>query len=209
MKLKDLHVMGDLVSAAFRALSGEFLLKKWANSGTVVFARIVMGTSCVYGAALCVKEFTDPNSVWCTFRIRSLLTAIYDTLPWIGAIFAGVYVAFYSRFSSQWTYLAGLYNQILQSEAAPKPESEDAKELSRKAHALWWAGFIEDALELHLATKPMFATIIRHLLTERHEVRSAFGESVPGGESRASELLIRVEEVYKRTEEKWRKRAGT
>jgi hypothetical protein len=190
-----------------RYLSAEFILDKRANGGTVVLMRSLWVTAIVYLLAVAAKEVTDPKSLWWTWCNASLLSLINETIPWAGAIFAGAYVALYSRFSSQWAYLAGLYNQIFQSEATSVPESEDAKKLSERKHALWWAGFIEDALELHLATKPMFATIIRHLLVDRPEVQSAFVDSVPGGEPRMKELLSAVEEVCRRTAENWRRPA--
>lgn len=183
-----------------RILSAEFLFDKRANGGTVVLFRSLWVTAIVYTVALLVKEVTDPASIPWTWSVRSLVTAIYETIPWIGAIFAGAYVAFYTRFSSQWTYLAGLYNQILQAQAAsPAPKS--------KTLDVWWAAFIEDALELHLATKPMFAALIRYLLKTRPTVKQEFIDGVPGGSWRMLQLEEDVERVCKEHEEKWKKRA--
>jgi len=79
--------------------------------------------------------------------------AVSKSIPTFGAIFAACYVALYSRFSSQWTYLANVYNQI---KAAETSAETDKKILI----AEWKAGFIEDALTLHLAYKPIFSATI-------------------------------------------------
>lgn len=51
--------------------------------------------------------------------------------------------------------------------------AESDTEKTKQALANWKAGFIEDADALHLATKPMFAVIIRHWLAEE-VVRSEY-----------------------------------
>ncbi|HEX2451656.1 MAG TPA: hypothetical protein VHJ69_10965 [Gemmatimonadales bacterium] len=89
---------------------------------------------------------------------------------WLGGILAAVYAALYARFAAQWTHLAGLYNQI---KAAEVRAAESDTEKTKQALANWKAGFIEDADALHLATKPMFAVIIRHWLAEE-VVRSEY-----------------------------------
>jgi hypothetical protein len=75
------------------------------------------------------------------------------TLPWIGAIFGFTYVALYARFSSQFAYLAGVYNQIMATQAqiagtAPTPAQQDPD--SNEKIQIWMAGFVEDRLDLHL-----------------------------------------------------------
>ncbi|SDE29508.1 hypothetical protein [Myxococcus virescens] len=178
-----------------RFLSGEFFLDKKANGGTVVLKRSLWVTFLVYLVAFPLKVVTDPESVWGTLSLRGFLGDLHDTAPWAGAVFAGAYAAFYARFSSQWAYLAGLYNQILQAELAVEPDQKERIEV-------WWVGFIEDALELHLATKPMFAAVIRHLLT-KPGVRKEFENGVPGGKWRLPELQIAVDAVAMETEKKW------
>ncbi|MGQ3117659.1 MAG: hypothetical protein ACT6RQ_19015 [Hydrogenophaga sp.] len=78
---------------------------------------------------------------------------IISLTKWTAGVFGGVYIAFYARFVSQWTYLANLYNQIKQTEV------QGVK--NEKALSQWKAGFIEDALDLHMATKPGTLAIIR------------------------------------------------
>ncbi|WP_426747632.1 hypothetical protein VZQ01_09615 [Myxococcus faecalis] len=182
-----------------RFLSGEFFLDKKANGGTVVLKRSLWVTLLVYLVALPLKVVTDPASVWGTLSLRGLLGDIHDTAPWAGAVFAGAYAALYARFASQWAYLAGLYNQILQAELTLAPAQ-------KKRLEVWWVGFIEDALELHLATKPMFAAVIRHLL-KKPGVRKEFKEGVPGGKWRLPELQAAVDAVGADTEKRWKDEA--
>ena len=119
-----------------------------------------------------------------------------NTLPWFGAIFAAVYAALYTRFSSQWTYLAGLYNQIKAAEVqvAVSANTDSTKDVAAKVLTSWKAGFIEDAEELHLALKPMFAEVIR-TWSEDEKVQSEFAKYAPGGEEGLKELLSDIERV--------------
>ena len=64
-----------------------------------------------------------------------------------------MYAALYSRFASQWTYLAGVYNQIKMAESRT---DRDPRKIAE-----WKAGFIVDAEELHLVRKPLFAEVVR------------------------------------------------
>jgi hypothetical protein len=104
-----------------------------------------------------------------------------------------VYVALYARFASQWAYLAGLYNQINEA----KLQAESLFDKGEKTINIWWSGFIEDAEELHLATKPMFAGVIKVLL-EREGVRRAYIEGVAGGEDRLKCLDCKIQRAWKR-----------
>jgi hypothetical protein len=108
-----------------------------------------------------------------------------DTVPWLGAIFAAVWAALYARFASQWTYLAGVYNQMREAQATRLRELQpDANE-----HLLLWrAGFVEDALDLHLATKPIFGTFIQRLL-QYPEIVARFDEYSDGGQQKRRERL--------------------
>ena len=112
---------------------------------------------------------------------------IADTVPWLGAIFAGVYVALYARFASQWSYLAGVYNQIRQTLATWDPTKDNANHLN-----LWRAGFIEDALDLHLATKPMFGPFLLRMLDvnddEMQDIRDKFDHITHKGKERRERL---------------------
>jgi hypothetical protein len=59
---------------------------------------------------------------------------------------------------------------------------------------LWQAGFIEDAEDLHLAGKPMFASVIRSMLA-KPETRGFFISHAPGGAERLTKLEQTVEKA--------------
>ena len=100
-------------------------------------------------------------------------------LPWSGAVFAGVYTALYTRFASQWEYLATLYNQIKQTECSG---------LSNEVAFLEWkVAFIEDAEDLHLACKPSFAAVIVSWLRDDQVVKR-YTEDVDRGPERLARL---------------------
>ena len=97
-------------------------------------------------------------------------------------VFGGTYAALYTRFSSQWQYLADLYNQIKSQEisaaiacmegtrkvAATNGINDSVCNVPRPSLSLqpdklladWKKGFIEDAFALHLAKKPIFFTVV-------------------------------------------------
>src|SRR5262249_19684922 len=143
---------------------------RYPNGGTVIFLR-----SFVVGVFLCILSFLlawlsdglDPNPsspshpAWPMLSMNAVRQGLKTSLSWYGAIFAAVYAAFYTRFSSQWTYMAGVYNQIKAIEAQIAASASNNKRLAYKVIASWKAAFIEDADDLHLALKPMFAETIR------------------------------------------------
>lgn len=163
------------------AISGEFLPRRRPNSGTVVLVRSLLSALAVYLTAIGIHSRLQPGSTWRpSWHEFRLLTA--NTLPWFGAIFAVTYAALYSRFSSQWTYLANLYNSIMTAQIQA-PRDED----NCRAYAAWMAGFIEDAEELHLALKPIYASVILSLL-EKPGVREMYATHTPGGKTRLANL---------------------
>ena len=102
---KSIHFFGAWISL----LSGEYLLKVYPNGGTVVFLRSLHVAVMLFAGAIGVGEILDPNAgrtfSWLETRIQT-----GSHITWFGAIFAGVYALLYARFSSQWAYLAGVYN---------------------------------------------------------------------------------------------------
>ncbi|HUQ48942.1 MAG TPA: hypothetical protein VM053_11980 [Gemmatimonadaceae bacterium] len=100
--------------------SGEWILE-WspytANGGTVVAIRSLWLTFWVFFPAFVLKTSLGEGKI-AAFDPRQGAADFVESLPWIAAIFAGVYVALYTRFSSQWTYLANLFNQIVQAQLA-------------------------------------------------------------------------------------------
>lgn len=144
-------------------ISGEFLLKKRPNSGGVVLMRSVLVSTVLFLLAIGIHSYLDPASAL-TFSAEQCAAVIRSNLAWYGAILGGVYAALYSRYSSQWQYLAGLYNQLMAAEDAKPRSTLDGPQ--RRRRVLWWHAFIADAKDLHLALKPSFATAIWYLLKE-------------------------------------------
>lgn len=181
-------------------LSGEFFLKWRPNGGTVVFQRSAWIATLGYLATIAVREALDPRSS-CVFSASSARLALLNNLPAAAAILAAAYAALYARFASQWTYLAGVYNQIMASKVRGLPKEAPEK----SALDAWEAGFIEDAEDLHLARKPMFAGVIISML-ERESVREKFITATAGGAARVAELEAVVKEAYSRAEQDRQKR---
>lgn len=188
-------LIGRLFYRAIWILSGEFLLQwptRRANGGTIIFARAAQVSSIVYGLSIVLGEILDPAKQW-RFSWVALRITIKSTLPWFAAVFAGTYAALYARFSSQWSYLAGLYNLIKSTEAQSNSAGEEAI-ISMKV------GFIEDADELHLALKQMYATLISNWASDE-KVRGEFIKYAPGGEMRLNSLLLDISRVISKYEE--------
>lgn len=178
-----------MTTAFMSILSGEFILTRRPNSGAVILIRSLLITGVLGLAALGLRERLSDGATWhLTLPHRDVLR---DMLPWLGAIFAATYAGLYSRFASQWTYLAGLYNQMMaaaaQTPAAPDPEREEVL-------AAWRAGFIEDAEDLHLATRPLYAGVILSLL-EYPGVRETYEANTAGGRPRLAALEKRCRQA--------------
>lgn len=125
------------------------------------------------------------------FSLEQLGREASETLPWLGAIFAGSYAALYARFSAQWQYLANLYNTIMATHVSLSPSK---RKVNQETLASWKAAFIEDAQDLHLATKSMFAPVIGEML-EDEKIRAAYVHSV--GKSRVNRLESQITEVLR------------
>ena len=178
--------------------SGEWMLGEHPNGGAVVFARSLLTTAIVYAVAVGVRSRLEPGATWLP-SLTELRTAVHDTLPWAGAIFAAVYAGYYSRFASQWTYLANLYNQIMATQAQAPGGTDPARSA---AYANWMAGFVEDAEDIHLATKPMYAAVIKSML-EDDKVRDAYARHTVGGTARLEETRRRVNAAIARANTKY------
>lgn len=160
-------------SCFFEFVSGEWMFRcGHPNGGTIIILRTVWVTAGIYLLGLGLRSYYNAGCPSCHFDVGALWEDGVTTVPWLGAIFGAVYAALYARFASQWSYLAGVYNQIRQMLATWKPSDGNVDHLF-----LWQAGFIEDALDLHLATKPMFATFIGRLLADHREVDGAMSMS--------------------------------
>jgi hypothetical protein len=137
-------------------LSCEWLVTKTKhpNGGEIVFLRALLIAVFMYLFTIAAKHGLDPmrSTSLDLHEFRSELAA---GLPVFGAIFAAVYFALYTRFASQWLYLSNLYNKIIETEARVA-----ANEAAKIYIAGWKADFLEDAADLHLATKRVFAPIV-------------------------------------------------
>lgn len=167
-------------------LSAEFLLNNRSNSGAVVFVRSFWTATLIYIATILLKISIDPHPE-IALNISQIRTEVAATLPWLGAIFAGAYVALYTRFASQWSYLAGIYNDMMSAAVQMAPADPGAL----SALHLWQAGFIEDADDLHLAQQPVFAAVIKGVLL-KPEVRSNFVQHSSGGQARLDRIEAQI-----------------
>lgn len=179
MTKQSRDVLGGFVDFA----SAEWMLKRRSNGGTVILMRSIWVSALLFGAYIWAKEVLHPERVGWSFSGTALAAVLRESLEAFGAILAFVYLAFYTRFASQWGYLAGLYNELV------KTSLEIAELPSDKEHAMaWWkAAFIEDAADLHLATKRIFAPAVKDWLQEP-QVRECFLKGAFGGAERLKRL---------------------
>jgi hypothetical protein len=133
------------------------------------------------------------------FLLATLIVGSFH-LTWFGALFAAVYFALYARFAAQWTYLANLYNQIKGVEARVSNTDD-----SKRVLAEWKAGFLEDAEELHLATKTVFVSVLK-IWAEDKEVEAQYIANTPGGKTRFDALMKDILAAYERHEKKFTER---
>jgi len=174
-------------SRVANALSGEWMLGHLrSNGGTVILMRTIFITIWVVCGAIGLIALCDPDRpgpmTWAGFWSQ-----LEEIGGWIGPIFGGVYLALYARFSAQWTYIANLYNMIMQARANGGAYDD--------VRATWAAAFIEDADNLHLAMKSSVAPIIRAWKDDK-DVQRCFVEHTPGGQDRWDYLMASVETVF-------------
>jgi len=157
-------------------LSGECFLENGLrpNGGTLVLLRTIFVTMWVMSVLLLMKNLIDPT-LGSTFSFSCLRHQLIDLAPWAGAVFGGVYLALYSRFASQWSYLANIYNQIKLAEVTVS--ANDNLKMAQ-----WKAGFIEDAICLHLAQKPIFVGVVA-AWGKQEAVKDAFLTYTPDGKN--------------------------
>jgi hypothetical protein len=146
-------------------LTGEPLLACHANCGAVILVRTIWTSFVLLCVAVALLNVLDPDRLW-VFDLKQAQRDLVMHDTWLGAFFAGSYVAFYTRFASQWAYLADLYNKIKAAECSLSADRTTVL-------ASWKAAFIEDCEAVHLARKPIFAAIIVAWSSES-AVREAF-----------------------------------
>lgn len=178
-------------------VSFEWLLTltRRPNGGSIILLRALLTAIFVFILVLGLINLLDPTKTWPS-DFRELRIMLNEKIPWFGAIFASIYIALYARFASQWTYLANLYNSIKETEARVASDRKAAPII-----ADWKAGFLEDAENLHLATKGTFVAVLK-IWGEDKTVRSAFIRNTPGNERRFTDLMDVVRKVYEICENK-------
>ena len=176
--------------------SGEWILKKYgSNGGDVILLRSLVVAVELTGIAISLQNLIDPKltepASWINFRTQLVVIA-----PWFAAATGAVYAALYARFSAQWSYLAGLYNQIKQAELEMAYTSPDNIEgLARLAE--WKAGYIEDAHSLHLQAKENVAAVVHHW-GKNSMVLQAFIQATPGGQGLWDSIQLSAETAYRK-----------
>ncbi|VWD45039.1 hypothetical protein BLA39750_05674 [Burkholderia lata] len=183
--------LSDGIDCIVNRISGEWLLSKLglSNGGSVIVLRALFVSLLVLfiaePASLAIKDVLDPSRAW-SFDGHRLANYLVTHLTTIAVVFGSVYTALYARFSAQWRYLADVYNKIKEAEVKYSTQDNAAERLAE-----WKAGFAEDAQELHLATKKIFAQVIRTWLTDE-KVKAAFINYTTGGEERYRNLMSSV-----------------
>lgn len=149
-------------------ICAEWIFKFFPNGGTAVFIRTVF-----VGSTICYLLFLT----YSFFATNPL--PFFELLPKqlfkIASIYAAVYAAFYARFVSQWTYLSNLYNQIKEAELNTNLNLVGKSDLLYG----WMSGFIEDAEDLHMETKEVFATVILNWIAQHPKVKDKYIEYNP------------------------------
>lgn len=201
--------MMGIASVFVSFFSGEWILTRCgkSNGGTVIVLRSLW-TSFWIMAVLVLGYSIQIGSVSNIFNWDLIKSKIVDGLKVFATITAFVYVALYARFASQWRYLADLYNKIKEAEikSCTPDEGFDIESPNPKRSDPineWKAGFIEDADELHLATKKIFMSILYNWLDDPG-VKYQFINNTPCGEEHYAHLRRRVRVAYKKHEKELR-----
>lgn len=180
---------------AARFFTAEYLLDRNSNGGDIVLARSLLVALKLTTLTLILKNLIDP-CIGYDFSGSALRHQIIELAPWSSAVAGATYLALYDRFKSQWTYLAALYNQIKQTEIEAEidcPEVVRTKKLERLKQ--WKAGYIEDAVEMHLHTKGNLAGIIQYWSQEPGVKK--FFEKYSSSGCRWNQITSEVEIAYK------------
>ena len=176
---------------ALEGLDGEWILRFHPNGGGIVVVRAFQISVTAFAVAIAFDSYLQPNRA---FRLdpTELAATLRLHWTWLGAMFGATYAALYSRFAAQWTYLAGLYNQLM---AAEEEEPRAAIPAARREkRVLRWAAFIEDAVAMHLSTKSSYASVIASLLADP-EIAREYRTSSADEPNRLARLESRLQKA--------------
>lgn len=202
----------NLMQGFFSFLSGEWILRWFApnnNGGAVILARALwvpipcfamLQSLHLIGNQLAGEPIPFSSTTeflgWLIMRLRSDRSLLLT-------IVAGAYTALYTRFASQWQYLADLYNQIKSKEIdlagddiAPPDTADDGQRYVEgkkpvttacaKSRLLseWKYGFVVDAEHLHLSNKEPFKSVFEawSATAERKSPASLPGKFTPSND---------------------------
>lgn len=195
---KEVQGLIKVFQPAVYILSFEFYLSgQNANGGTVIFLRAISISLALLVITMCLHNLINPNLVY-PITLDNFRNQLIQLAPWVAALFAGSYVALYTRFSAQWSYLANLYNMIKQAEISMKGTPTDQERKDQELILCQWkAGYIEDALELHLSSKSNVAAIIK-AWGRNSAVEKEFRENTFNGDARWGELMNNISAISER-----------
>ena len=141
-------------------VSGEFILRFMPNGGKAILLRTIFVSALLYLMSIGLKSYVGESAIL-SFSLVQFQKEVAETIPWLGAILGGTYAALYSRFASQWSYLADLYNQQMSAALTLTEE-----EMSAGSYVNWQAAFVEDAVCMHLHMKAGFSNLVLDLLQD-------------------------------------------
>lgn len=155
-------------------ITAERALQLAPNGGAVVLLRSLWSSLLIYCLGIGVLTWTEHLPTF-TDPVEQMKTVLHETIAWFGAIFAAIYVALYTRFSSQWTYLTNLYNEQMCAGLL-----KNSPDFNRATYDRWRAAFVEDAIKMGLDKKDGISTLVYFLLREPGVCRALDGEPIIG-----------------------------
>lgn len=169
--------MKVILSTISCLLRGEFFLRGHENSGGLILARSLFCASIAIFLSVLAEVLLSnqsPSSEAEPVRVSKILI---ERIPWFGASFALIFNHLNQKFSSQWLYLANLFNSICKANLEMS-RGQDATDLLLQ----WKASFIEDVHNLHLHKKGAFS-IASHFMLRDTRIREKIVNSSPKGAS--------------------------
>ncbi len=169
-------------------VSGEFVLRFMPNGGKAILLRSTIVSAIFYILAVGIKSYSAEGAIL-SFSAVQFWNEVGETIPWFGAIFGGSYAALYTRFSSQWSYLADLYNQQMSAALTLSDEQIDSE-----AYINWQAAFVEDAVCMHLHTKAGFSNLVIEFLRDV-KIKEVLTSQQHFGQDKYEKVLNQLEAV--------------